>query len=208
MNENLLKLVIVPIFVGLIMATFQLVIPTLLEKDLELSYFIEGPKTYIDKGTIGDVKLEINDIETPYLVSQSVRIWNSGELPIKALPVTYIFENSSSNFKIFAVKHNTKPEYEFGNISTLKADQNSIRNLYELLNPNDEITVTFLTNERVSLSIYTKAEGLSISKYKPVEGIPPIYGWLISTISALLAIIFTILSPGGPRKLMYIIKKI
>jgi len=207
MNENLLKLFIVPIFVGLIVATFQLGIPTLFEKDLELSYFIEEPKTYIDKSTIGDVKFEINDIETPILVSQSARIWNSGEFPIKALPVTYIFENSSSNFKIFAIKHNTKPEYEFGNISTLETDQNSIRNLYELLNTNDEITITFLTNEGVSLSIYTKAEGLSTKKYKPVEEISPFNGWILSTISALMAILLLIFGPGSTRKFKDIIKR-
>ena len=113
--------------------------------------------------------MEINDIETSLLVAQSTRIWNSGELPIKTLPIRYVFETSSSTFRIFMVSHNTKPKYEFGNITSAEADQYSRRFLYDLLNPGDEVTITFLTNEAAPVSMYAKAEGLSIKLVKPPD---------------------------------------
>ena len=209
MNENWLKLMVIPLFIGLIVATFQFGLPSLFEKDHELSYSIEEPKIYIDKNTIGDVKFEINNIETPILVSHSVRIWNSGELPIKALPVKYLFENSSSTFKIFTVKHNTKPKYEFGDITSLDADNNSMRILYDLLNPNDEINIIFLTNEEASLNIYTKSEGLIIRNKKPLDekGLE-FYSTILAVIGALMAMLVSILVSAAGKKTTIFMKNI
>lgn len=158
------NLLIIPLVVGSIVAVFQFGLPRFFEKDSELSYSLEEPNIHLDKNTMGDVKVEINDIETSLLVAQSARIWNSGELPIKMLPIRYVFETSSSTFKIFMFTHNTKPKYEFGDIISTEADQYSRRFVYDLLNPGDEVTITFLTNEAAPVSVYAKAEGLSINK--------------------------------------------
>lgn len=158
---------IIPLAVALIVVIFQFVLPKLFEKGNELSYSLEEPKTHLDQNTIGDIKVKINNIETSLLVSQSARIWNSGGLPIKMLPIKYIFETSSSTFKILMVNHNTKPKYEFGNITSTETDQYSRRFVYDLLNPGDEATIIFLTNEVAPLSVYAKGEGLSIKLIKP-----------------------------------------
>lgn len=161
------NLVIIPLIVGLIVVIFQFGLPKLFEKDNELSYSLEEPKIYLDQNSAGDPKVEINNIETSLLVSQSARIWNSGGFPIKMLPIRCIFETSSSKFKIFLVKHSTKPKYEFGNITSTEADQYTRRFVYDLLNPGDEVTITFFTNIVAPLSVYAKGEGLSIKLIKP-----------------------------------------
>lgn len=163
------NLLIIPLVVGLIVAVFQFGLPKFFEKDSELSYSLEEPNIHLDKNTMGDVKVEINDIETSLLVAQSARIWNSGELPIKTLPIRYVFETSTSTFKIFMFTHNTKPKYEFGNITSTEADQYSRRFIYDLLNPGDEVTITFLTNETAPISVYAKSEGLSIKLVEPSD---------------------------------------
>lgn len=183
----LINLMIIPLVVGLIVAVFQFGLPKLFEKDDELSYSLEEPKIHLDQNTIGDIKVEINNIETSLLVSQSARIWNSGELPIKMLPIKYVFKTSSSTFKIFMVNHNTKPKYEFGNITSTEGDQHSRRFVYDLLNPGDEITIIFLTNETAPLSIYAKGEGLSIKLVKPPER--NLFSWIIIVVSFFSAVL-------------------
>ena len=162
-------LLIIPIIVGIIVAVFQFVLPELIENDLELSYLQEEEKLHFDKSTVGNAKLEINDIETSYLYSKSIRVWNSGEIPIKNLPIKYVFETSDPTFEIFVVTHNTKPKYEFGNISLTEKDLYSEKYVYELLNPGDEFTISFLTNGEAPQSIYTKAEGLNVKKVSPTQ---------------------------------------
>lgn len=161
---------IIPLAVALIVVIFQFGLPKLFEKDNELSYSLEEPKIHLDQNTIGDIKVKINDIETSLLVSQSARIWNSGGFPIKMLPIRYRFETSSSTFKILMVNHNTKPKYEFGKIASTEIDQYSRRFVYDLLNPGNEFTIIFLTNEVAPLSVYAKGEGLSIKLIKPERG--------------------------------------
>jgi len=176
MYENtrnwLINLMIIPLVTGLIVAVFQFGLPKLFEKDYELSYLLEEPKILLDQNTIGDIKVEINNIETSLLVSQLVRIWNSGELPIKILPIRYVFETSSSTFKILMVNHNTEPKYEFGNITLTEIGQYLRRFVYDLLNPRDEVIIIFLTNEVAPLSVYAKGEGFGIKLVKPTEKTP------------------------------------
>ena len=190
---------IIPLIVTLIAVIFQFGLPKLFEKDNELSYSLEEPKIHLDQNTIGDIKVKINNIETSLLVSQSARIWNSGGFPIKMLPIKYIFETSSSTFKILMVNHNTKPKYEFGNIASTETDQYSRRFVYDLLNPGDEVTIIFLTNEVAPLSVYAKGEGLSIKLIKPERD-----GWLLSLgvmIGAILSTLFAFFQSYFAKKL-------
>jgi hypothetical protein len=64
-------LLVIPLVVGLVVAAFQFGFPMLFEKDIELSYLLEEPEIHLDKNTRGDVKVEINDIETSLFVAQS-----------------------------------------------------------------------------------------------------------------------------------------
>jgi len=195
------NLVIIPLIVGLIVAIFQFGLQKLFEKDNELSYSLEEPKIHLDQNTTGDVKVEINNIETSLLVSQSARIWNSGEFPIKMLPIRYIFEASSSKFKILMVNHSTKPKYEFGNITSTETDQYSRRFVYDLLNPGDEVTIIFFTNIVAPFRVYAKGEGLSIKLIKPEKGF-----LLFVTLGAMIGAILSFLLTFFPSFSFYVKK--
>lgn len=160
---------IIPLIIGLVVAFFQFALPIISEKDVELSYSIEEPKLQIDKTNMGDVKVEINDIETSILYSQSIKIWNSGKTPIKSLPIRYLVETSNQNYKIFFVSHNTNPKYEFGNITMVEETQVSKKYIYNLINPGDQFTITFLTNGKKPQNVYTKGEGLNVKQIKPQD---------------------------------------
>lgn len=191
--KTLINMFIISLVVGLIVAIFTFALPKLFEKDVELSYLLDEPKVHFDSSTIGEINVKINNIETSLLVAQSARIWNSGEIPIKMLPIRYIFETSSSKFKIFTVNHSTKPEYEFGKITLEEDNQYSKRFVYGLLNPMDEFSIIFLTNEIAPLKLYAKSEGLSIKPFKPPER--NISSWItifVAFFSAALSLTFYI----------------
>lgn len=188
------NLLVIPLIVGLIVAAFQYFLPKFLEKDNELSYSIEEPIVQLNKNIMEDVKVEIDDVETSLLVAQSVRIWNSGEIPIKTLHIRYVFETFSPTFKIFMFSYNTKPKYEFGKITSTEEDQNSKRLLYDLLNPGDEVTTTFLTNEAVPVKVYAKSEELSIKVVKPPERMSLDFIQIsLAVISSLISILMVFL---------------
>ena len=166
---TLRNLAVIPIIVGLLMLILEFGILSISEKELELSYSLEDSKIILDKSTMENATVEINGANISSLYSQSIRIWNSGEIPIKALPILYMFNMSSPTFRIFVVTHDTNPKYEFGKISLIEENQYSKRYAYDLLNPNDEFTITILTNEEAHQSVYAKAEGLSVKQVIPPE---------------------------------------
>jgi len=55
------------------------------------------------------------------------------------------------------VNHNTKPKYEFGNITSTETDQYSRRFVYDLLNPGDEVII--LTPYVVEYKFYIDNQG-------------------------------------------------
>lgn len=167
--EMLLYLLIIPLIVTVISGIILLGVQDLSEKDTELkelSYSIEGPITHLEPDLTGSLEVMINNISTSYLFEYRVRIWNSGEVPLKNLPIRFVFDTSEGDFKIFEVEHDTKPKYEFGDITKQDIDEDndaySRRFIYALLNPKDEDTVTLWTNSPVSLSVYAKSEGLNL----------------------------------------------
>ncbi len=173
--EWLLRLLIIPVIVTVIGGMVLFVFQELSEKDAELkelSYSIEGPISYIEPDVTGSLKVMINNISTSYLLAYRVRILNSGEVPLKNLPIRFVFDTSESDFKLFKVEHDTKPKYEFGEITEQDLiednDAYSRRFIYTLLNPKDEDIVTLYTNYPVSLSVYSKSEGLEIL-HKPFK---------------------------------------
>ncbi len=161
---------LIPLIVGLIVAIFQFGFPKLSEKNFELSYSAEEPKLVLDTDKMGYVKVKINDIETNLLYSQSIKFWNSGGIPIKSLPIRYVYDYgniSGPGFNNEFDTHNTKPEYEFGNITLIEDTPGSKKYLYDLLNPGDEFIITFYTNTKIPIKAYAKAEGLNVKKIEP-----------------------------------------
>jgi hypothetical protein len=196
-------LIFIPLIIGLVIVSIQFGIPKILERNMELSYSIEDPIIYIEPQTIGNLVVEINGEQTSSLYAYKVRIWNSGDLPIKNLPIRFVFDRTESDFKIFSVAHDTKPKYEFGEIVEQGNDTHSKRFIYSLLNSNDEDVVTFLTNYPASLSVYAKLEGLSVKLVKPNElilGLTSSTVIIVGVVASLFSVVIKIFMDYRRRK--------
>ena len=90
-----------------------------------------------------------------------VTIRNTGNSPIRDLPIRLLFENASNKFTMLAVQHKTNPAREFGEIKDDLAEWQSPRFVYQLLNPGDEDVITILASEKSELKVYSKGEGVS-----------------------------------------------
>ncbi len=183
-------LLFIPLFVGIVVALITFLVPKLFEEKNELSYTLDGPTTYIGPNNISGIKVEINGVPSSSLVAYKLRMWNSGGSPLKNVPVRLNFDPSDNKFRIFRITHSTKPQFEFGKITADSIDFSSRRFLFELLNPGDEDTVTILTNQSPPLSLFAKAEGLTLNVVKSKEPT----SWLRIGILALGAVFSSLLS--------------
>ena len=98
-----------------------------------------------------------------------ITIQNTGDLPIRNLPIRFVFNDSIKDFQIVTFEHNTTPEHEFGEIEDDFSENNKPRFIYSLLNPGDEDKVMLLVNENSDLEIFAKAEGISFNTSKAIE---------------------------------------
>jgi hypothetical protein len=187
-------LLIIPLTVGVVVAFFTFVLPKILEKGNELSYSIDEPITYLDRPEVHNVKIEVNGVHTSSLFAYKVRLWNSGGVPIKHLPVRFVFKPDNTSFTIFNVSQTTKPEFEFGQITEEGSDTLSKRFVYELFNPKDEVNATFLTNGKAELLVFAKVEGLTLSLVKATQ---PMIWW--NVLAIIIGILASILSLGLRR---------
>jgi hypothetical protein len=192
-DKNLLiSIIVAPIIVGIILAFFQFGLPVIFEKKSEISYSIGDPIINIDKETMGNIDVRINNVSTPRIVGQPVHIWNSGGLPIEKLPITYVFNSADRDFVILAALHSTKPLYEFGAINLTSSNNNTRRYIYDLLNPKDEFIITFLVNDYAQVDIYSKKAGLVVrqdAKSKNYSEYVTYFGMIIAFLSAIITII-------------------
>lgn len=156
------ELLIVPLMVGLIVTAFAFGLPKILADSKEVSYTVEQPLTYLDKVSIGSATVKVNDVPVPEVFAVKVRIWNSGDLPLKDIGIRFDLTSHDKDFSILSVNHNTQPSKEFGGIAEQGSEGQSKRFLYQLLNPKDEDTLIFLTTAKANLEVYAKAESLSV----------------------------------------------
>jgi len=134
--------------------------------------------------------LEVDGVSTSSLYAHKVYIWNSGDVPLKNLPVLFMFNTKEPDFKIFSVRHETVPTYEFGKIKEEGSTNKSKRFVFELLNPDDKDEVTILTNKWAILTVHSKAEGLKLQLIK--QDRKKWFEWasiFISVIAAFIAIL-------------------
>ena len=174
--------------IALIILIFSIVVGPIMvyeyvEKDTDLSCSIEGPKCIMNpedrsltlntsgfstelidvaKWSQRGLTLNISSFSTSSLFEYNVRIWNSGDVPLKDLPICFVFDTSESDFKIFNATWKTNLEYEFGEIEVQDINAYTKRFIYSLLNPNDEVTHTFKTSCSASLNVFAKTEGVSL----------------------------------------------
>ena len=167
-EQNWLRdLLVLPLVVGVIVAAIVFGLPRFFREAKELSYVIDEPVAYLDDPAISHVKVEVNGIAVSNLVAYKVRLWNSGDVPLKKLPVSFVFQESPTGFQIFNISHLTTPSYEFGGISEETLVPSKTRFVYELLNPGDQDIVTILTNGKVDLELFAKVEKLKVKSIQP-----------------------------------------
>jgi hypothetical protein len=157
------------VLVALASAFFGLLLPKLSQEKKEICYSIDSSEKYVDCTVNRDMKVTINGIATSNLFACKVRLWSPGDLPIKNLAVLFKFYTNKKDFKIFNVAHNTKPQFEFGEIREEKSDHYSKRFVYELFNQGNEDIITFWTNDCPKLEVYAKSEELRVRRIMPQE---------------------------------------
>lgn len=186
---------ILPLVVGTIVAAFTFSLPHVIAKKKELSYAVDGPIGHLDDPAIGHVEIQVNGQKVSDLVAYKAHIWNSGDEPLKELPVRFVFDTSSNNFVIFSTSHRTEPEYEFGAITEDKSEQFSRRFVFSLLNPGDRDTITFLTNAGPSMKVFAKSERLSVEKVSasPTKGFGDKTIFALALLATLASVLMSLL---------------
>ena len=196
------NLLIVPLIVGLIIAIVAFLLPQLFKDEKEVSYTIEGPTSYLDDPALGSITIEVNEVKIEHLVAYKVRIWNSGDLPLKNLPVRFVFgpKEGLSDFQLFTITHDTTPPYEFGEIRDDRNDANAPRIVYELLNPEDQDIVTLLANKKAEFNVFMKSEGVPVNQVAAAieksvwEEYGPIFAAILAAIGSIITAIISLLS--------------
>lgn len=192
-RDVLLIPLIVAVGSGLVIWAAGYFLPRLFEKGKRISYAIDGPTPYVNPSAANTVKITVGGVETSNIYGYKVHLWNSGSVALQNLAVRFAFESSAADFAVFNVTHETVPKEEFGKIEEIGSDKVSKRFVYELLNPKDEDTLTFLTNVAAKLSVFTKAENL---KTEFIESKPQPSKWLSmsSWLGSVLALLGTVLA--------------
>ena len=160
---------LLPLIVGIVIAGVAFVLPRIVKDKLELSYIIYHAERQFDNPAIQSARIEINGIKVSELYAYKVRLWNSGNKAIKNLSVSFVFENVQGSFQVISANHATNPPYEFGAITENDISETHRRSNYALLNSGDEDIVTMLTTESGDLSVFAKAEGLTLRRVIPEE---------------------------------------
>ena len=166
-SKWLRDLLVIPLVIGLLVAVFTYGLPKFLDKGKELSYSIDGPTAHLGTSSLSGITITVNGVPTSQLYGYRARIWNSGDLALKAVPVRFVFEDAPPGFRVFSVAHTTKPQFEFGTIKEESSDSLSRRFVYELLNPGNEDVVTFVANAAPSLVVFSNVEGVRLKRVDP-----------------------------------------
>lgn len=187
-------ILIVPLIVGIIVAFVEFGLPVLTDSKKELSYEIYPPIKFIDRDAIGDIDLTVyvNDVETGLIEILRARVWNSGDVPLKKLPISYVFAPHSQytdTFKVLNITHETEPRHEFGEIAAKPGTRTKKSFEYELLNDGDEFTATFVANAPGTLAVYTKVEGMEVKHVTAGATTEGAWVWMTAMLFAFFAMV-------------------
>lgn len=166
------NLLIIPLSIGVALALVTYVIPKVLEKGKELSDTTEGPSSYLSPETIGNISVtvKVNGVPATRLFVSRIRIWNSGGVSLRGVPVRVVFSPSQPGFRIPGAAHATTPKFEFGRI-TEEASNDTLakRFVFELLNLQNQDLITIVTNQTAGLGVYSNVEGMRLKRVEPAE---------------------------------------
>src|SRR5437016_14462943 len=96
-------------------------IPRLAEKGKRLTYAVDAPLPYINRGSLPDVVVTVRGVTVSNLTIQKVGIWNSGDVPLVDLPIRFELV-ARQPVRVLSVSHATIPPLEFGVISENGSD--------------------------------------------------------------------------------------
>ncbi len=162
MKKFIVSLIIAPLFVAIIAATYQYALPEIFKKSKELSYFIAEPVSHLPSDGTDTLDVVVNSVKTKRLYGQKVKLWNSGKIALKNLSVLFVFDTNDPSFKIFNISLVTTPKEEFGKIIKETTILYRRRFTFELLNENNEASLTFLTNNLCPLRVFSKQENMKL----------------------------------------------
>lgn len=168
-----------------------------------LSYVIERVDKFFDKNETDLVEVSVNGTPVKEVFCHRVKIWNSGNLPIKNIPLTFIFLPDSQNikdFKLLSLNYDTIPEYEFGKISELKRENMKARLIVDLLNPGDSVDFQLLTNQMAPLSFYSKSEGVSVEQGRNSFDSWIYWNWWILAFAAIFGLFLFFFEKAEKKK--------
>jgi len=161
--KNFSKLFLIPIAVGLIIAIFQYILPLINQEKKELSYRLDSSISLIDQEKTNGISIRINGEENKSIYFNRIEFVNSGQIPLKQIPIKIRLSNIDTNLKIYKRIITTEPKLEFGRIID-SVTANSISMFVDLINPKDKITLDILTNRKPEIEVYSKSEGMSFKK--------------------------------------------
>ncbi len=145
-------------------ALIALLVQYLTSTAKELSYMVDGPIAYADDDRpIGSVEIRVDGVPVPNLYTYTVTVWNSGDEPLRDLPLRLVFGSGSEEFKVLSIKHTTRPAHEFGRIDDAPGmDRNQRRFVFELLNVGDRDTISVVTTHDAGVRVFSKIAGLTL----------------------------------------------
>jgi len=181
---------VLPLVVGLIVSGVTFGFSKILADKNELSYEIDSPTNYLNDPAVKRINVSVDGKPVKDIVAYRVRLWNSGDKPIKNIPVRIVFNPHQKDFQIFSLAHNTTPKFEFGEISELSSEKATKRFKYSLLNSEDQDIITILTNGASEIEFFAKAEGLKVKERKQDEG-PFSWKWQAIFLFAALAAVLS-----------------
>lgn len=190
-------ILLIPLVVGLLITLVALLLPRLFIPKSELSYTVDPAFKYLAEKETGKMLVEISGVPVEEFVGHKVRLWNSGQKPIKELPVLFVFSTVVPDFKILGVEHNTNPPYEFGAIQTLEKQPNLRRFKYDLLNPQDADVITLWTNRSGNLKVFAKSEGLVVQDVPFTPGKSPAWKRLLPITAGLVGLFSSFITIFG-----------
>jgi len=166
-NNRVGLLLVLPSVVSLAAVVVAFALPRSFPEKKELSHTIQGPVTFKAAPEFG--KVAVGGVEVSSFSIYRVWFWNSGDLPLKDIPVSFVFDDILGNFQVESVYYATTPSYEFGDVRSEKVSSTHVRFVCQLLNRGDEVLVTFITKGKSELVVESKLEGMEEVALHPEE---------------------------------------
>jgi hypothetical protein len=164
------------------------VLPIINQTKRELSYKADNPIPLIDQEKINGINITINGEENKTIFFSRITVENTGQIPLKNIPINIKFISSDSTFKIYNRIISTEPKFEFGDIHD-SVSKKSLKILSDLINPKDKIIIDVIANRKSETEVYSKSEGMSFKKIEP-EKTENKYQFIITIIASILSTLF------------------